>query len=154
MDKIDHKIADLIQNDGQLSSAEVGKAVGVSTSTANERIRKLSATGVIRAWRAILDPDLVGARLCTMIFIDVDYGGEQIFRKAIKKMPEIQEAHHVSGAHSYLIKVRVADTRALQEFLDGKIKPLGGIIRTETLVVLDTVKETSVLAMSVENEER
>ncbi|MDX1400386.1 MAG: Lrp/AsnC family transcriptional regulator [Kiloniellales bacterium] len=153
MDDIDRKIAELIQGDGQLSSAEVGKAVGVSTSTANERIRKLTATGVVKAWRAILDPNRVGARLCALIFVDIDYGGEEAFRRAVAQMPEVQEAHHVTGAHSYLLKVRVADTEALQAFLENKIKPLGGITRTESLVVLRTLKETSQVLLIRKDEE-
>lgn len=147
MDYIDRKIADLVQADGQISSAEVGKAVGVSTSTANERIRKLAAAGVIRAWRAVLDPDRVGAKLCALLFVDVDFDGEPAFRAAVTAMPEVQEAHHVTGARSYALKVRVADTGALQAFLQDRLKPLPGLVRTETIVVLDTVKETTVVAI-------
>ena len=55
--------------------------------------------------------------------------------------------HHVSGARSYLLKVRVADTAAMQRFLSERLKPLPGITRTETLVVLDTVKETTEVAL-------
>ena len=52
MDEIDRKIAELLQADGRLSSAEVGKAVGLATSSANERIRKLAASGLITAWHS------------------------------------------------------------------------------------------------------
>ena len=62
-------------------------------------------------------------------------------------MPEVQECHHVTGQHSYLLKLRVADTRALQTFLQDKLKPLSGITGSETLVVLDTVKETTVVVL-------
>lgn len=147
MDNTDRNIAALLQRDGRLSSAEVGKAVGVSTSTANERIRKLTASGVIVDWRAVLDPDEVGARLCAFLFVDVDYDGEAAFRDAVETMPEVQECHHVTGQHSYLLKLRVADTRALQTFLQDKLKPLAGITGSETLVVLDTVKETTVVVL-------
>ena len=143
MDGIDRKIAELIQRDGRLSSAEVGKAVGLSTSTANERIRKLTAAGVIKGWRALLDPERAGASLCALLFVDVTYEGEAGFREAMAGLPEVQEAHHVSGPHSYLLKLRLADTRALQHFLQTKLKPLPGVTGTETLVVLDTVKETT-----------
>lgn len=146
MDTIDGKIAGLLQADSRLSSAEVGNRVGVSTSTANERIRRLGAGGVIRAWRAVLDPDRIGAGLCAMLFVDVSYAGEDAFRQAIAGMPEVQEAHHVSGPHSYLLKLRLADTKALQRFMQDKLKPLDGVGGTETLVVLDTVKETTELA--------
>ena len=56
------------------------------------------------------------------------------------------ECHHVTGAWNYLLKVRVQDTRMLESFLTGVIKPVGGIVRTETLIVLSSVKETGLLA--------
>ena len=56
------------------------------------------------------------------------------------------ECHHVRGAWNYLLKVRVRDTLMLENFLVGVIKPLGGVVRTETLVVLSTAKETAQLA--------
>jgi DNA-binding Lrp family transcriptional regulator len=57
--------------------------------------------------------------------------------------PEVQECHHVTGDYSYLLKVRVRDTAHLESLLDGTIKSLPGVVRTETVVVLSTPKETT-----------
>lgn len=147
MDDVDRKIASLVQADSRLSNAQLAEAAGVSVSTANERLRKLSAAGVITAWRAVLAPKAVGAGFCSFVWIDVAYEGEAAARAAIAAFPEVQEMHHVSGPHSYLLKVRVADTGAMQRFLAEKLKPLAGIARTETIVVLETVKETTEVAL-------
>ncbi len=145
MDAIDKKIARIIQENGRASSAEIANAVGVSVSTANERVRRLTSTGAVREWRAVLDPDSVGLKLCAMILVDMDYDGEEDAVSALKKFPEIQEIHHISGARSYLVKIRVADTASLQTFLKNKVKPLKAISRTESFIVLDTAKETTAL---------
>jgi Lrp/AsnC family transcriptional regulator, leucine-responsive regulatory protein len=73
-------------------------------------------------------------------------GGEERFLARIKEEPAVLECHHVTGAWNYLLKVRVQNTRMLESFLSGVIKPLGGIVRTETLVVLSSSKETAQLA--------
>ncbi|MDJ0893908.1 MAG: Lrp/AsnC family transcriptional regulator [Alphaproteobacteria bacterium] len=143
MDEIDRHISDLVQRNGRASSAEIAGAVGVSVSTANERVRRLAASGVIRAWRGVLDPDRVGAGLCSFMLVDVSYEGEEAVKAALSACPEVQEMHHVSGAHSYLLKVRLTDTHALQAFLQDKVKPLNGVERTETILVLETIKETT-----------
>ncbi len=148
MDGIDQKICGIIQRDGRKSSADIAEAVGVSVSTANERVRRLAATGVIAAWRGVLDPAHVGMGLCGFILIDMGFEGEEEAKAILSNQPEIQELHHISGAHSYLAKVRVADTAAMQAFLQNVIKPIVAVLRTETIFVLETVKETTEMAIA------
>ena len=80
--------------------------------------------------------------------IDVNYEGEAETTKSLSSFKEIQEIHHISGAHSYLIKIRLTDTDALQKFLSEKIKPLKGVNSTESFIVFDTVKETTEVLIS------
>lgn len=148
MDDIDKKISNLIQKNGRLSSADIAAAVSVSVSTANERVRRLTSNGIVKDWRAVLNPKKVGASLCALIMIDVNYDGEAETTKALSSFKEVQEIHHISGAHSYLLKIRVADTDALQKFLSEKVKPLKGVTGTESFIVLDTVKETTEVIIS------
>jgi len=148
MDKIDRQIAALLQLDARMPNAEIGKAVGVSVSTASERVRRLSADGHLTAVRGILDPTAFGLGLSAFLFVDMTYEGEVAACEALAERPEIQEIHHVSGSHSYLVKVRVADTAHLQRLLTNDIKPLAAVVRTETLVVLETLKETTTIALS------
>ena len=124
---------------------EIAKATGVSVSTANERVRKLVASGAIRRFRAVLDPGAVGADFCCHLFIDMAYDGEADAVEVLVDRPEVLELHHISGAHSYLAKVRVADAEAMQEFLQTVVKPLRAVERTETLFSLLVAKETSVI---------
>lgn len=147
MDEIDRKIAKIVQANGRSSSAEIAAAVGVSVSTANERVRRLTSSGIIKAWRAVLEPKKVNSNLCALILLDVGYDGEEKTMAKLASYPEIQEIHHISGAHSYMLKIRVADTAALQDFLQSNVKPLGAITATESMIVLETLKETTELCI-------
>ena len=142
VDDIDRKICGLLQVNARTSSAELAEAVGLSVSSANERVRRLVAQGVVTGWQARLDPEIVGAGLCALIFIDMDYDGEREACAALVARPEVMDLHHVSGAHSYLMKIRVRNSRALQAFLQDVLKPLPAVQRTETLLSLDALKET------------
>lgn len=148
MDKTDRLIADLVQRDGRASSAEIAEAVGVSVSTANERVRRLSSTGAVSAWRGILDPTKAGAAFCAFILLDMSYDGEEEACRHLLDQPEVQELHHISGPHSYLMKVRVYDTAALQMFLQEVVKPLQAVNRTETILSLSTLKETTLVKIT------
>ncbi|MCK4860713.1 MAG: Lrp/AsnC family transcriptional regulator [Rhodobacteraceae bacterium] len=148
MDKIDRNIARILQKDGRTPSAEIAEAVGTSVSTANERVRRLASTGKISATRAILEPTAMGAGLCAFILVDMDYTGESAAKAHLAQRPEVLELHHISGGHSYMVKVRVADTAAMQRFLQMELKPLKAVIHTETLIVLETAKETTEILIS------
>lgn len=142
MNAIDRKICEILQSQGRASSAEVAEAVGLSVSSANERVRRLVAQGVVASWQAVLDRDAAGAALCAFVLIDMGYEGEAMACAVLLARPEVMELHHISGAHSYLMKVRLADTAALQGFLQTVVKPLPAVERTETLMSLATLKET------------
>lgn len=148
MNKIDRKIYGIIQENGRISNSDIAAQTGISVSTASERIRRLVASGVIRGFRGILDPAAAGANLCCFVLIDMEYFGEAAACEALVKRPEVMELHHISGAHSYLMKVRVADTDALQAFLQEEVKPLPAIKRTETVISLDALKETSAMKIT------
>ena len=148
MDGLDQKILCLLQADNRLSSAEVGQAVGLSVSAANERVRRLNSSGMIRGNHAVLDPERVELPLCAFIFVDLaPHPDEAGFRAGVAARPEVQEVHQVAGAHCYLLKVRAGGARALQSFLTEHVKRQRDVLRTETVIVLETVKETPELAL-------
>ena len=153
MDEIDRKIADMLQADGRATSTEIAAMVGVSVSTANERVRRLVSNGTIKDWRGVLDPEKVGAGLCVFVFLGLAYDGEAEACEALRNCEEVLELHHISGQHSYLMKVRVRDTGALQDFLQTSVKPLKAVLRTETLLSLEALKETTAVKMSADPSE-
>ncbi|MEO3417189.1 Lrp/AsnC family transcriptional regulator [Roseovarius sp. CAU 1744] len=143
MDEFDRKICEIVQRDGRASSAAIAKAVGVPTSTANDRLRRLSSTGAIQGWHARLDAERVGAGLACFVLIDMGYEGEESAVTTICARPEVMEVHHISGAHSYLAKIRVRDMAVLETLLAEVIKPLPAVQSTETIFAIRTLKETA-----------
>jgi Lrp/AsnC family transcriptional regulator, leucine-responsive regulatory protein len=150
MDQLDVDILRLLQSDNRLSSAEVGQAVGLSVSAVNERTRKLNSSGVIQGNYAVVHAERVGLPLCAFIFVDLaPHPNEEGFRLAVSQRPEIQEVHQVAGSHCYMLKIRAAGTRELQQLLTDHIKSQPDVLRVETVIVLEVVKETSKLPLSL-----
>lgn len=148
MDHIDRKICEIVQRDGRASTAAIAEAAGVPTSTANDRLRRLAGNGTIRGWHAALDASRVGAGLACFALIDMGYDGEEEAVRAIAARPEVMELHHISGAHSYLVKLRLPDMAAMQAFLTDVVKPLRAVRATETIFALKTIKETPAVAVA------
>lgn len=150
MDTFDLQILRLVQADNRRSAADLGLEIGLSVSAVSDRLRRLNASGVIRANQAVVDPLRVGLSLCGFIFVDLEPRADEAgFAQALHGMPEVQEAHHITGPHSWLLKVRVRDTAALQHLLASQIKVLPGVLRSETMIVLDSAKDGAALALPV-----
>lgn len=147
MDQIDRIIIDRLQEDGAQTYAEIGAAAGLSPSAVNDRLKRLRTEGVIRRMTAEIDPEAVGLSLLAFVLVAVnDPQAEARFRAAMKAAPEVLECHHLTGDFSYLVKLRLRDTAHLEHFLMDRLKPLGGIARTHTLIALSSVKESHILS--------
>lgn len=152
MDQIDHidrKLIELLQSDDQLSLAELSGQIGVAASTINDRKRRLAAQGVITGFHARVAPEKLGLDLLAFVFVSWSNPKvePQLIRK-VKASPAVLECHHVTGAWNYLLKVRIGTTRDLERFLAEVVKTVVGVERTETVIVLSSVKETWALDVS------
>lgn len=146
MDATDRKILDHVQRRGRDTYAEIGETAGLSVSAVNERLRKLEARGVIRAWRADVDPAALGRPV--LAFVQVEVAGakeDAAFRKAIKRLPEVLECHAVTGACSYLLKLRAGSLAEVEAFVAETLRPMAGMTRVESRLATSTVKETAVV---------
>ena len=147
LDPTDRKLLGLLQRDGLQSMAELSKAIGVAPSTLNDRVKRLGRLGVITGTHARLDPRAVGLDLLAFVFVGWSDGlVEADFLAHMAAAEQVLECHHVTGGWNYLLKVRVADTRALEAFLGNVLGQVKGLQRTETLIVLSSPKETTALA--------
>lgn len=146
MDGTDQELLRLTQQDGRLSYGDLGAQVGLSVSAVNERLKKLHAQGVIRGWVALVNPRAVGLDICAFIQVLLDRpASTAAFVARMAQCPEVLECHHVTGDFSYLLKVRARDTTHLEILLTDLIKGVRGVVRTQTLIVLSSPKETTAL---------
>lgn len=142
MDETDRTLLDCLQEDGRMTASEVARRLGLSVPATSDRMRKLEDTGVILGYTARVDRRRVGRGLLAYVFVDLerpDHRGP--FREAVVARREVLECHHVAGASDYLLKVAVADTDALEAFLSDGLKGLAGVVKTNTVIVLSSLKE-------------
>ncbi|EIM75210.1 Lrp/AsnC family transcriptional regulator [Nitratireductor rhodophyticola] len=143
MDQIDHKIVTLLAEDARRSLADIGGVVGLSASAVNERIRRLSASGVIRRFTVDADPAALGCPVLVFIWVSlVQNVNEEAFRVFAAAHKAVEECHHVTGPWSYLIKARVPSLADVESVLED-MKKHGFLARSESVVALSTVEPGS-----------
>ena len=134
LDAVDWRILELLQEDGRMSFAAIGRAIGMSTPAAAERVRQLEAAGIIRGYRAELDLAAIGRPILAIVRMSVV--GDVLTRvtNAVRTMPEVLECHRGTGADSFIAKVAVATVTDLERLID-RLTPWG---TTSTALVLST----------------
>ncbi len=140
-DVVDRRILGILLHDGRASHASVAKAVGLSAPAVGERVKKLEQSGVIRGYHAEIDPLAVG--LLITAFVAIEPQPRKPAQKLVERLmefSEIEELHAVAGTYSFIAKVRVPSTVALDAFLD-RLFTTEGVERTETTMVLRTTLE-------------
>lgn len=144
MDDIDRRLLALLQHDATESYAALGKAVGLSSGAAHERVRKLRERGVIRRTTVDVDPAALGRGVLSYVLIDANaWMGDASTGDALKAVPEVEEAHIIAGAGTLLVKVRTATTQDLQGVL-RRLYEVEGVASTQSIVVLETFFERPV----------
>jgi Lrp/AsnC family leucine-responsive transcriptional regulator len=142
MDPIDARILNFLQEDCSRSLAELGRAVGLSTSGVNERLKRLRARGDIRAYVALINPHTLGYATCAFVQVAVEgKKNEQAFLAAAMNMLEVQEIHHLSGEFSFLLRVWARDIPHLEDLLNNQLKVQAGVLRAHAAVVLSSPKD-------------
>src|SRR5271156_3040303 len=146
MDGIDRQILNILQSDARISNAEVARQVGLAPSAVLERIRKLEDRQIIRAYEARINPIALDLGLLAFIYVRTDEPiGAPVAEKLLAALPEVQEVHHIAGEDCFLVKVRVANTDALQTLLRERIGAIATVRSTRTTIVLASVKEPATL---------
>lgn len=134
MDITDHKIIEILQNDGRVSMKDLGKIVGLTSPAVSERVKRLEEAGVIEGYKAIINPDSLGRVIKAFIHISLPSNKYHDFLEAAKQDHRIVECHHITGDDCSLLKVIVKDMYELENVIDS-IKKIGS---TKTSVILST----------------
>jgi Lrp/AsnC family transcriptional regulator, leucine-responsive regulatory protein len=143
LDTLDRKALHLLMCQGRATWADLGQLLGLSAPSAADRVRKLEEAKVITGYAALLDPTAVGYPLTAFIFVTLaNSRNRSTFLRAIAKMEQVSECHHVAGDDDYLLKVRCRTTADLDHLLAKELKDKLDIARTRTTIVLATAKES------------
>jgi Lrp/AsnC family leucine-responsive transcriptional regulator len=150
-DSIDYKLIEILQQNARITQLELAAEVGLSQPAVAERIRKLELEGIIIAYSARVDGRKLGKDITAFIGVGVSHPKfNKAFAKKIAAMHEVLECHHVTGKDSYLLKIKTENTEKLDELISVKLRTIPGVTRTQTTIVLSSVKEGMCIHPAIE----
>ncbi|WET77826.1 Lrp/AsnC family transcriptional regulator [Amycolatopsis sp. QT-25] len=143
LDEIDHLLLTLVQADAARPLHDLGDAVGLSPSAVQRRLTRLRATNVIRAEVAVLDPDVLGAGMTSVVLIALTHDDEKhhtAFRERMLAEPRVQHCYSIVGQWDYVVVLLSPDLKASRR-LSRKLFDQY-VNRFETLPAFEVVKSS------------
>jgi DNA-binding Lrp family transcriptional regulator len=142
VDAIDRKILAELQIDGRLTVTELAERVRLSAAPCHRRLRELERTGVIRGYRAMVDPAAVGFGF--EVLVSVTMGREDAatiteFEAALAAVPEVRHAERLFGDPDYLLRIAAADLPGYAVLRDEALATLPGVQRLTSTIVMKRV---------------
>lgn len=147
MSGMDHKSDQILRElkrEGRISNLELAERVGLSPSACLRRVQELERSGVIRGYRAVLDPVKLGLGFTAYITVglsDHSKASQEAFERAIARSPEVVECHNITGAIEYLLRVECADLPSYKRFHTDNLGALPQVNAITSYVVMGSPKD-------------
>lgn len=137
MEETNQTIISLLSADGRMSFTELARRTGLSVSAAQQRVRRLEQRGVIMGYSAMINAEEIGLPLTAFVSIKpFDPAAPDDAPQRLAHLTAIEACHSVAGDENYILKVRVASPRALEDLLQ-EIRAAANV-STHTTIVLST----------------
>lgn len=139
LDRIDHRIIGILQEDGRISWRELADRVHLAPSSVADRVRRLEQAGVIRGYTASIDPRALGRDVRAVVDVALPPGTDPAeFEATLAERDEVALALYVTGPADYTIIVDCVGAEGLDAFIRW-LKADAGVARTESKFVLRPV---------------
>jgi DNA-binding Lrp family transcriptional regulator len=142
MDAIDRKMLAELQTAGRLTVTDLAQRVALSVAPCHRRLRDLERTGVIRGYRAIVDPAALGFGFEVLVQVTMDREDASTiteFERGLAALPQVRHAERLFGDPDYLLRVATADLASYQALRDERLATLPGVQRLTSTIVMKRI---------------
>ena len=148
LDSIDRVIVRELQADGRISNLDLAARVHLSPSACLRRVKRLEESGVIARYVALVDGKAVGQPGTSFTIVNLErltVPAMEAFEDAVRQQPQILDCFYVAGSNDYLLRFTYRDAADLEQFHTDVLMRLPGVMRSNSMLVLRTVKRTTAL---------
>lgn len=147
-DSKDMKILEMLKTDSKLTTQQISKKTLIPVTTVHNRIKRMERSGIIKKYSVVLDHKKLGKGVMAFILLTVSYvlpSGKKVSQtelaKTIGSLPQVEETHIVTGGTDIIIKVRVQDIDALNQFVISDLRSIEGVENTQTIITLSSSED-------------
>ncbi|MEZ5871232.1 MAG: Lrp/AsnC family transcriptional regulator [Nitratireductor sp.] len=149
-DRFDAKLVSLLQADARLTNQQLADLVNLSPSQCSRRRTRLENEGYLTGYFARADRERLGFGLTVIISVMLNTHNRDNARKFAElmlRLPNVLEAHALTGEMDYQIKLVARNLRELSDIINNDLMPHESVQTVKSSIVLNTIKETAALPL-------
>ncbi len=147
LDSLDQRLLQLFAAAPRIGVLEASRRLAVARGTVQARLDRLQRSGVVRGWGPELDPEALGYPVTAFVTLEIRQGGgHDPVGEHLAQIPEVIEAHTVTGPGDLWCRVVARSNSDLQRVLDAVVS-YPGIERSATMITLATQVEPRMLPL-------
>ncbi|MCP2342083.1 Lrp/AsnC family transcriptional regulator [Actinomadura rupiterrae] len=143
LDDTDHKILEALTDDGRMSIRALAERLHISRANAYARVTRLQRTGVIRGFRAEIDPELSGLGTSAYVTMSIRQPAWRQIAAKLQELPAVAHIALVGGEFDVILLVRARDNAHLRRLVLDEIQGMDGVVSTRTLLIFEEPTPTS-----------
>jgi DNA-binding Lrp family transcriptional regulator len=138
IDQLDGLLIGLLAAEPRVGVLEASRRLGVARGTVQARLDRLDARGVVTGYGPDIDPVALGHRVTAFVTLEIrQAGGHDPVAERLAGIPEVLEAHTITGPGDMLCRVVARTNADLQRVIDS-IVDVPGVMRASTVIALAT----------------
>jgi DNA-binding Lrp family transcriptional regulator len=137
LDSTDREILDALTRDGRMSMRTLAERLHISRANAYARVERLTQSGVIRGYRADIDPELSGLGTSAYVTINLQQSHWRQIAENLQALPGVAHIALVGGDFDAVLLLRARDNSDLRRLVLEEILGMEGVISTRTLLVFE-----------------
>ncbi len=152
------KLLKLLDTNARLSNAQLAAMLDTTEADVAEQIAALERSGVVRAYKALIDWDRTDREYVTAV-IELrvtpkrDLGFEGI-AETVMRFDEVESVYLMSGGYDLLVIVNGRTFKEVAMFVAKRLSLLDSVLSTATHFVLRRYKDSGVMFLAEEKDER
>lgn len=137
LDEVDRQILAELTRDGRMSMRTLAERLHISRANAYARLDRLRTTGVVRGFRADVDPVAAGLGTSAYVTVNLNQAEWRDVGARLRALPGVAHLALVGGEFDVIMLVRARDNAALGRLVLDEIQGMPGVVNTRTLLVFE-----------------
>lgn len=152
MDAIDRKIVEVLQENAELTNAELSNRVSLSPSSCLRRVQRLKKEGVLLKTVALVDPDKLNRGLTAIVDVTLERHGadaRQTFMDQLLQEAAVSQAYSVTGETDVLLIINLVDMKEYQALCNRLFNHDPNVVKFRTLFAMERNKYETAIPVDV-----
>lgn len=151
LDNYDISLLSALQHDANATHQAIGEQIHLSSSQVSRRVQRLQASGIIRRYVALLNPDALGLRVRAITYVTLtrNVGDEgAVFEREITDFPEVLECYSVAGESDYILQIVATSLAELSDQVLRRLTRIAGVGNIRSNIVLNCIKSSTEMPLA------